>query len=171
RASVPHLVGLTADRATYDPLIALARKTTNTNERTRYYSAAASARNADLARATLALTLTDELPTTLVGNVISTVASAGEQADLAWVFVQANFQALADKQGPSFRDYFVSNFMMNFSDAAPVPDVAAFGLVHATSGGKMVASRAEESILISAELKARALPALAAWIKKRNGQD
>jgi aminopeptidase N len=170
RDPVAHLVGLTADRKSYDALIALARKTTNANERTRYYSAAASARNAELARATLELTLT-EVPTTMVGSVISTVASAGEQGDLAWAFVQANFQALTDKQGPSFRNYFVSNFLMNFSDAEHAAELAGFAPVHATSGGKMVAVRAEEAILIAAELKARALPAIDAWIKKRNGQD
>jgi aminopeptidase N len=36
RETVTHLVGLTADRATYDALIALARKSTITNERDRY---------------------------------------------------------------------------------------------------------------------------------------
>jgi len=170
REPVTHLVGLTTDRAGYDALLALARKTTNTNERTRYYSAAASARSPDLARATLALTLTDELPTTLVGNIIGTVASSGEQTDLAWAFVRENFQALADKQGPSFRNYFVSNFMMNFSDAAHAAELAGFAPVYATSGGKMVATRAQEAILIAAELKARALPAIDAWIRKRNGR-
>jgi aminopeptidase N len=67
--------------------------------------------------ATLALTLTDELPSTIVGGVINAVASSGEQPDLAWDFVKANFDALAAKQGPSFREAFVANFMTNFSRA------------------------------------------------------
>ena len=46
RDAVTHLVGVTADRATYDTLLALARKSTVTNERVRYYFAAASARDA-----------------------------------------------------------------------------------------------------------------------------
>ena len=62
RDTVTHLVGINADRASYDTLLALARKSTVTNERLRYYFAAASARDPELARATLALTLTDELP-------------------------------------------------------------------------------------------------------------
>src|SRR5207244_12778062 len=72
RDAVTHLVGITADRAAYDTLLALARKTTVTTERLRYYYAAASARDAALARQTLALTLTDELPSTVVGGVINT---------------------------------------------------------------------------------------------------
>jgi aminopeptidase N len=169
RDAVTHLVGLTADRATYDTLLVLARKTMSTSERVRYYSAAASARDGALARASLELTLTDELPGTLVGNVIGTVASSGEQAELAWEFVQKNFDTLANRQGPSFRNTFVSNFMTNFSDAARATELARFAPVHATSGGKMVAGRSEEAILIAADFKARALPAIDAWIKQRNG--
>jgi aminopeptidase N len=171
RETVTHLVGLTADRATYDALIALARKSTITNERSRYYSAAASARDPALARETLALTLTDELPTTMVGGMIGAVASSGEQPVLAWDFVRANFDALASKQSPFFRNTFVSNFMTNFSDADRAAELAAFAPAHATSGGRIIATRAEETILIAAAFKARALPAIADWLKKRNGRD
>jgi aminopeptidase N len=55
RDTVTHLIGVTADRNSYETLLALARKSTNTNERVRYYSAAASARDPVLARATLVL--------------------------------------------------------------------------------------------------------------------
>jgi len=169
RETVIHLAGLTADRSTYDTLLALARKSTITSERVRYYSAAASARDPELARATLELTLTDELPTNIVGSLINAVASSGEQPELAWEFVRTNFDKLATRQGPSFRNTFVSNFMTNFSDSARAAELASFAPAHATSGGRIVAARAQETILIAAELKARALPAVTAWIKQRNG--
>jgi len=70
RDSVTHVVGIAADRTTYDTLLTLARKSTVTNERLRYYYAAASARDAALAKATLALTLTDEVPGTIVTGLI-----------------------------------------------------------------------------------------------------
>jgi hypothetical protein len=168
RDTVTHLVGLVADRTTYDTLIALARKSTATNERVRYYSAAASAREEALAQATLALTLTNELPSTIVGSVINAVASSGEQPDLAWEFVQKNFDALAAKQGPSFRNSFVANFMTNFSDDAHAAALANFAPAQATPGGRVVAARAQETVAIAAELKARALPAIGAWIKERD---
>ena len=171
RDAVTHVVGISADRKSYDTLLSLARKSTNTNERVRYYSAAASARDPALARETLDLTLTDELPSTLVGSVINAVAAAGEQPDLAWAFIQTNFQALANKQGPSFRNYFVANFMMVFSDAAHAAELAGFAPAHATSGGKLVAARAQEAIMIGADVKARALPAIDAWIKRRTTRD
>ena len=79
RETVTHLAGIAADRAAYDHLLALARDTTQAGERVRYYSAAASARDPALARETLALTLRDELPATLITTLIDRVAAAGER--------------------------------------------------------------------------------------------
>jgi aminopeptidase N len=169
RDPVSHLVGVTADRASYDTLLALARKSTVTTERLRYYYAAASARDSELARETLALTLTDELPSNIVGGVINAVASSGEQPDLAWDFVQKNFDALAAKQGPQFRDAFIPNFMTNFSDDAHAAELARFAPAQATSGGRVMTARALETIAISADLKTRGLPAVDAWIRQQNG--
>jgi aminopeptidase N len=171
RDPVVHLAGMTADRATYDVLIALARKTTNTSERVRYYLAAAGARDPALAEDTLKLTLGEELPNTLIGSVIGAVASSGEQADLALDFVLQNFETLAAKLGPSFRNNFVSNLMRSFSDRARADELAAFAPAHATSGGRMVAARAEEAIRFDADFKERALPAIDDWIRRRSRRD
>jgi aminopeptidase N len=170
REAVIHLAGISADRAGYDTLIALARKSTVTNGRVGYYFAAASARDPTLARATLALTLTDELPSTIVGGMINTVASSGEQPDLAWDFVQKNFDTLVKRQGPSFRDFFVASFMTNFSDDAHADELKRFAPAQATSGGRVMTARALETMALSADLKTRALPAIDAWIKQRNGK-
>jgi aminopeptidase N len=164
RDPVTHVVGLTADRETYEALLTLARKTAATNERLRYYYALAAARDPALARETLALTLTGEPPLTIVDGMINTVAWSAEQPDLAWDFVQKNLDALVAKQGPDFRNLFIPNFMTNFSDAAHADELAHFAPAQATSGGRVMTARALETIAISIDLKARALPAIAAWI-------
>ncbi|WP_245313027.1 ERAP1-like C-terminal domain-containing protein, partial [Bradyrhizobium macuxiense] len=166
RDAVTHLVGITADRSTHDTLLSLARKTTVTNERLRNYFAVASARDPELAQATLALTLTSELPDTIVPGMISAVASAGEQPQLAWDFVQKNFDALLAKQGPNFRDQFVPNFMTTFTDATHAAELAAFAPSQSTSGGRLMVARALESIAISGDLQARVLPVVGAWIRE-----
>lgn len=168
RDAVTHIVGVTADRTTYDTLLALARRSTVTNERLRYYFAAASARDVSLTRATLALALSDEVPGTIVTGLINWVASSGEQPELAWDFLQKNYDALLAKQGPQFRDQFIANFMTNFSDEGHAAELAAFAPAQATSGGRVMTARATETIAISADLKARALPAVDAWIRQRN---
>jgi aminopeptidase N len=167
RETVTSLAGRYADRATYDTLLALARRATNTDERVRYYMAAASARDPALAGETLALTLTDELPTTLIGRVISTVASGGEHRDLAWNFVKSNFGTLAAKQGPSFQDNFPAGLLTTFTDAAHAQELAGFAPAHKTSGGRTVAARAYERIMTDADFSAQQLAAVDAWVKGR----
>jgi aminopeptidase N len=164
RDPVTHVAGLAADRDTYEALLGLARRTTATNERLRYYYAAAAARDPALARETLALTLTGEPPITIVDGMINTVAWAGEQPDLAWDFIQKNLDALVAKQGPDFKDLFIPNFMTNFSDAAHADELAHFMPAQATSGGRVMTARALETIAISVDVRTRALPAIAAWI-------
>ena len=167
RDPVTHVVGISADRPTYEALLSLARKATATNERLRYYYAAASARDPVLARETLALTLTEELPNTIIAGVINTVASAGEQPELAWDFVQKHYDALLAKLGPSFRDFFIANLMTNFTDGAHAAELLQFAPAQATSGGKVMTVRALETIAIAADLKSRALPVVEAWIKQQ----
>ncbi len=167
RETVTSLAGRFADRATYDTLLKLARSTTSTDERVRYYMAAAAARDPALASETLAMTLTDELPTTLIGRVISTVASQGEHRDLAWTFVKANFGSLAAKQGPSFPDNFPASLLSSFTDAAHAQELADFAPAHKTSGGRTVASRAYERIMTDADFSAQQLPGVDAWVKER----
>jgi aminopeptidase N len=155
---VSHVVGISANRESYDALLSLARKSIATNERVRYYNAAASARDGALARETLAITLGKELPSTMVNGVISQVASAGLQPQLAWDFIQNNLDALTARQGPDFGDQFVPNFMTNFYDEAHAEELRHFAPAQATSGGRVTTARALEAIAISADVTARVLP-------------
>jgi len=167
REPVIYVAGIGADRATYDTLLSLARKATNASERASYYTAAAGARDPALAKATLELTLTDELSADLVGSVINAVAVTGDQADLAWTFLQQNYETLAAKQGAWFRNNFVASFMRVFSDWTRAAELAGFAPAHATSGGRAAAQRAQEAIIFDADVKTRVLPALDAWLRRR----
>jgi aminopeptidase N len=169
--SVAHVVGISADRDIYDALLALARKSTAANERVRYYDAAASARDASLAGETLALTLTNELPSTLVGGMINQVALSGRQPQLAWDFIQKNLGALTARQGPDFPDEFIPNFMMtNFHDEAHAAELRQFAPAQATTGGRVMTARALEQIAISADVQARVLPAVERWVSQHQAR-
>ena len=50
---------------------------------------------------------------------------------------------------------------------AHAAELAAFAPAQATSGGRVMTGRAMETIVIAVDLKARALPAVDAWIKAR----
>ncbi len=168
REAVNRLAGMAADRDSYDTLLSLARKATTTKERDRYYLAAAGARDPALAREMLNLTLSKELPSSLLGRVMTTMAFDGGHADLVWGFLRKNFNKLADRQGSSFREEFVPDFMKNFSDRSRAAELAAFAPAHATSDGRAAAKRAEEQIKLDADFKARTLPAIDEWIRSHS---
>jgi aminopeptidase N len=164
---VAHIVGRTADRATYDNLLALGRKATSTDERVRYYSAAASALDPELAKETLAISLTDELTPSLISTLITWVATQGEHRDLALEFVRTNFAAVTAKQSPQFRNTFVANLMANFTDRTRATELANFAPAHETSGGRIAAARAQEKILADADFAEQQLPAINEWVGRQ----
>ncbi len=165
RGPVIFIAGRYADGATYDELRALGRKATSTELRVRYYIALAAAVNPELAKETLALTLTDEVPVDLANGMILTVAS-GEHPELALAFTKANFEALAAKRGPTFRAFFMSSLMTNFADDTHAVELANFAPVHETAGGRIAAARAQEEIIEAAEFRARQIPAVDEWVKE-----
>jgi aminopeptidase N len=165
RGPVIFIAGRGADRATYDELRALGRKATSTELRIRYYIALAAAINPELAKETLAITLTDEVPVDLANGLILTVA-AGEHPELALAFVKANFAALAAKRGPSFRAFFMSSLMANFADRAHAEELASFAPVHETAGGRIAAARTQAEIIEAADFRAREIPAVDEWVKQ-----
>jgi aminopeptidase N len=167
RGSVIFIAGREADRATYDELRALGRKATSTELRVRYYISLAAAVNPELAKETLAITLTDEVPADLANGLILEVA-AGEHPELALAFVKANFEALAAKRGPTFRAFFMSSLMTNFADRAHAEELAKFAPVHETAGGRIAAARAQEEIIEAADFRARQIPAVDEWVKQHS---
>jgi aminopeptidase N len=167
RDPVFRLVGRDADRATYDALLALARKATNTEERSRYYTALASARDSNLAQDTLRIALSDELPPNLAGGLIWTVASDGEQTSLAWSFIKENLAALVARHGVDYRDNQIPYLLTNSADPASAAELRNFTPVLQTGGGRVNAARAEDNILTHADIVARQLPAIEDWIRRR----
>src|SRR5262249_26574498 len=147
RDPVVHLVGRMADRAAYETLRGLGRNSKSAEERTLYYSALASALDPALARETLAIALTDELPNDLSRRLMSWVASLGEQPEMAVEFVRRHFETLAGKHDASFRNTFLSGLMGNFSEAARADELKQFAPAYETPNGRTEAERIRERIL------------------------
>jgi aminopeptidase N len=131
-----------------------------------YYSAAAGGLDPGFAKETLAIALTDELPTSMVTTLINWVAA--EHRELALDFAQANLDALASKQSPSFRTTFIPNLMANFADPARAAELLRFGPGQETSGSRIVSARVQERILTDAEFVGRQLPEIESWISRQD---
>jgi aminopeptidase N len=166
RDPVMHLVGREADRATYETLRGLGRKTKIMTERTLYYSALAGALDPALARETLAIALTDEIPDEMARRLIFAVASRGEHADLAVEFVKRHFETLADKLGSTFRATSMSSLMANFSDPERAEELKQFAPAYETSDGRTEAERTRERILADAEFVAQQIPSIDEWVRQ-----
>ena len=54
--------------------------------------------------------------------------------------------------------------MSNFADRTRAAELASFAPVHETSGGRIIAARAQERILTDADFVAQQLPAVDDWI-------
>jgi aminopeptidase N len=167
RDVVVRIAAREADQATWETLLALARRTTRTSERRRYYAALGAARDPALAARALDLALGENLPPDIARDVVMTVADAGEHPDLAWDFVRAHYAALAQQQGPSFADFFVAGLFRNFSDDTHRAVLHDFAPAHATPGARIAAARAEEAIALDARFADRQLPPIDAWIAGR----
>jgi len=97
RPAVLGVVGRYADQKTWDKLHELGLKTKSIEEKGNFYVGMAMALRPDLAKQTLQLSLTDELPSTPATQLVAGVARTAEQPDLAWEFIQVHRQQLDAK--------------------------------------------------------------------------
>jgi len=164
RPAVLNVVGRYADQKTWDTLHELGLNTKSIEEKGNYYNAMAMALGEDLAKKTLPLSLTDELPTTLATVLVIRIATTGEQPELAWDFGQENRERLNAKLPARGVVLFVPYIMRGFSDPARAAELEAYAQKNLPSGAKSVVAKVAEEIRLKAELKTRVLPEIAKWM-------
>jgi aminopeptidase N len=98
RPTIFAVVGRYADSGTWKKIHELGLKTTSTEEKQYYYEALGNAIDPKLIARTIALALTDELPTSRAALLLPFVARQGERPELVWEFAQENMKALLAKQ-------------------------------------------------------------------------
>src|SRR5437867_2986245 len=82
RPAVLNVVGRYANQETWNKLHELGLKTQSVEEKGNFYHAMAAALSPELAKRTLPLSLTDELPASRAIFLIALVARAGEQPEI-----------------------------------------------------------------------------------------
>src|SRR5207244_2176048 len=85
------------DAAIFQKLHELGLKTTSTEEKQNYYDALAFTTDPKLIQKSLAIALTDELPTSRAVFMVSKVARESDRPDLAWEFAKKNLKPLIAK--------------------------------------------------------------------------
>ncbi|MGH8094050.1 MAG: M1 family metallopeptidase [Chthoniobacterales bacterium] len=163
RPEILGVVGRYADSQTWEKLHKLGLKTTSTEEKQYYYEAMASAIDPHLASRTLAIALTDELPTSRAAYLLPFVARYGEHPSLVWAYAREHMKELLTKQDALSVNTFVPGLFTFFSepkDADTLEKYASNNLPE--SAGKAVAKAVDE-IGFRAEFKKRLLPQLTNW--------
>ncbi len=118
RAPVLAVVGRYADEKTWNKLHELGLKTTSIEDQQNYYEALACAADPKLVKKTLAIALTDELPTSRAIFLVSRVARDSGHPDIAWEFAKANMKALLAKVDAAGANRYAPSLFTFFSDGS-----------------------------------------------------
>ncbi len=164
RPPVFKIVGRYSDRKTYEELHKLARNAQGTEERQLYYGAMARALDPELAKATLALSLTDETIPQEATDLVIQVAANGEHKELAWEFVKKHSTELLAKVDSFERNSYVPSLLRSFSDNSRADELEAYVKTNVSEDALIKAREGAEGIRFKAALKQRELPVIDQWI-------
>jgi aminopeptidase N len=167
RPAVLNVVGRHADQTTWDKLHELGLKTQSIEEKGNFYDAMAAALSPELAKRTLPLSVTDEMPASQAVLLVALVATDGEQPEIAWNFAQTNREKLDAKLSALVAVRFVPYLMRGFSDARRATELETYAQKYMPAGAKSEVEKAAEEIRFNAGLKARIVPELREWLSRK----
>lgn len=167
RAPALAVVGRYADDKTWNTLHGLGLKTTSTEDKQNYYNALAYAVDPKLANKTLAIALTDELPTSRAVFLVSRVARDSGHPDVAWGFAKANMKALLAKVDAAGANRYASSLFTFFSDDARADELKNYAKKNLPQATAPEVAKAVDEIQFRAEFKKRLALQLNAWIDRK----
>ena len=156
-----------ADEAPWNKLHELGLKTTSIEEKQNYYDALAGAIDPELAKKTLPLALTDELPTSRALFLVSKVARQSEHPDIAWAFAAANMKALLAKADALATNSYAPSLFTFFSESARANELKAYAKANLPASSAREVAKAVDEVEFRSEFKQRLAPQLIAWIDDR----
>jgi aminopeptidase N len=136
RAPVLAVVGHHADGKTWNNLRELGLKSTSIEDKQNYYDALAGSTDPQLVKKTLAIALTDELPTSRALFLVSRVGRDSGHPEIAWEFAKANMKVLLAKIDAAGANRYAASLFTFFSDdsrAEELKDYAAKSLAPASA--------------------------------------
>jgi len=143
------------DAATWEKLHELGLKTTSTEEKQNFYEALAYSTDPALIKKTLAISLTDELPTSRATYIVSKVARESDRPDLAWDFAKANMKALLAKVDSLGANTYVSGLFTFFTDSARIDELKTFAQKNLSPAASKPVETVADEIRFRADLRKR----------------
>ena len=167
RPPVFAVVGRYADEKTWTKLHELGLKTTSIEEKQNYYDALACATDPGLVKKTLAIALTDELPTSRAIFLVSRVARESGHPDIAWEFARANMKALRAKTDAAGANRYAPSLFTFFSDDSRATQLKTYAKTNLPLASGPEVAKVVDEIQFRAEFKNRLASQLNAWIEKK----
>src|SRR5213596_2539890 len=143
------------DAATWQKLHELGLKTTSTEEKQNYYDALAFASDPKLIQKSLAIALTDELPTSRAVFMVSKVARESDRPDLAWEFAGKNLKAIVAKVDALNANSYLPSLFTFFYDPARIEELKAFAQKNLSGPSRKPVEIASDEILFRADFRKR----------------
>ena len=163
RAPVLAVVGSHADEKTWNKLHELGLKTTSIEDQQNYYEALACTTDPKLVKKTLAIALTDELPTSRAIFLVSRVARDSGHPDVAWEFAKANMKALLAKVDAAGANRYAPSLFTFFSDGSRADELRSYAKKNLPPASAPEVAKVVDEIQFRAEFRDRftsQLPAL-----------
>jgi aminopeptidase N len=167
RSTIFGVVGRYADLATWEKLHRLGLKTTSAEEKQYYYEALGNAIDPMLIARTIALALTDELPTSRAAFLLPFAARQGEHPELVWKFARENMKALLAKQDALGINGFAAGLFTFFSAPKDTETLERYAKANLPGAAERAVAKAIDEIGFRAEFKQRLVPQLNEWMAER----
>src|SRR5256885_2230349 len=155
RAPVLAVVGGYADEKTWNKLHELGLKTTSIEDKQNYYDALACATDPKLVKQTLAIALTDELPTSRAIFLVSRVARDSGHPDIAWEFAKVNMKALLAKVDAAGANRYAPSLFTFFSDGSSANELENYAEKNLAPASAREVAKIVDEIQFRAEFKRR----------------
>jgi aminopeptidase N len=153
-----------ADEKTWTKLHQLGLKTTSIEEKQNYYNALACATDPKLVKKTLAIALTDQLPTSRATHLVARVARDSGHPDIAWDFARSNMKALLAKVDAAGTNRYVPSLFTFFSDEPRANELKTYAKSNLSPASATEVAKVVDEVQFRSEFKKRLVTHLNIWL-------
>jgi aminopeptidase N len=156
-----------ADEKTWTRLHQLGLKTTSIEEKQNYYNALACAIDPKLVKKTLAIALTDQLPTSRATQLVPRVARDSGHPDIAWDFARTNMKALLAKVDAAGANRYAPSLFTFFSDDSRANELKTYAKNNLPPASAPEVAKVVDELQFRSKFKKRLVTQLNSWLDRK----